>query len=267
MNKDSTILLHTGNTMPILGLGTWHLTDDTAGTVSYALERGYRLLDTSSDYGTQLGVGKGINKSPVDRNDIFVVTKVEETDDAYEAAKKYVKELGLEYVNLMLIHRPPLDGDGEELWEGLIRAQKEGLTLDIGVSNYSIILIDSLIDKTGIVPVVNQIEWNPFGFSKDMTAYCAEKDIVIQAYSPLTRAKRLTDERLIQLANKYGKSPAQLLIRWNLQQGTVPIPKANQKHHLEENLNVFNFEIEDEDIARLNNLNERYSALGSLPYL
>ena len=267
MNKQSTIPLHTGNRMPIFGLGTWQLTNDTAGTVLYALELGYRLIDTSSDYETQPGIGEAIKNSKIDRKRIYVVTKVEETDDAYERTKANLKELDLEYVDLMLIHRPPPTGAGEDLWEGLIQAKKEGLVRDIGVSNYSTELIDKLIEAGGEVPTVNQIEWSPFGHSRDMMKYCAEKKIIIQAYSPLTRTKRLDDDTLAQVAARYNKGPAQILIRWNVQLGTNPIPKANQKKHLEENISVFDFEISDEDMKTLNDLNEGYSSLGSLPYI
>jgi 2,5-diketo-D-gluconate reductase A len=267
MNKESTIPLHTGNTMPILGLGTWQLTNDTAGTVAYALALGYRLIDTSSDYGTQPGIGEAIKNSNIDRKSIYVVTKVEETDNAYARTKSNLEEMGLEYADLMLIHRPPPTGAGEALWQGLLRAKNEGLTGDIGVSNYSIELMEKLIEASGEVPTVNQIEWSPFGHSEAMRKYCAEKHILIQAYSPLTRAKRLDNETLTQLASKYHKSPAQILLRWNLQLGTVPLPKANQKKHVAENIDVFDFEIRAEDMALLRELNEEYSSLGSLPYV
>ncbi len=267
MNKNSTILLHTGNTIPIMGFGTWQLNGETAETIAYAIETGYRLIDTSSDYGTQPGVGEGIKKSSINREDLFIETKVEETDDAYAATKAYLKEMGLSYADMMIIHRPPVTGAGEELWEGLIRAQKEGLTRDIGVSNYSIELLDELIDQTGVVPTVNQIEWNPFGYSREMKEYCDMQEIVIQAYSPLTRGHKLNDERLDSLVTKYGKSPAQIIIRWNIQEGIVPIVKANQKSHIKENIDVFDFELTDKDIEYLNSMNERYSSLGALAYL
>ena len=253
--------------MPILGLGTWQLTNDTADTVAYALELGYRLIDTSSDYGTQPGIGEAMKSSTINRESIYVVTKVEETDDAYARTKTNLEELDIAYVDLMLIHRPPPIGAGEQLWEGLIRAKKEGLTRDIGVSNYSTELIQKLIEASGEVPTVNQIEWSPFGHSENMIKYCAEKNIVIQAYSPLTRTKRLDNITLNQLISKYNKTPAQILIRWNLQLGTVPLPKANQKNHLKEDINVFDFEIRDNDMALLRDLNEEYSSLGSLPYV
>lgn len=191
---------------------------------------------------------------------------MEETDDAYEKTSRDLEELGMDYADLMLIHRPPEEGAGEELWRGLIRARDDGLTWDIGVSNYSAELIDALIEATGEAPAVNQIEWSPFGHSRTMLSYARDKDMLIQAYSPLTRTQRLGDERLAEIARKYRRSPAQILIRWNIQSGTVPIPKANQRAHQEEDIAVFDFRIEDEDMERLNALEERYSSLGTLPY-
>ena len=267
MNKHSTIPLHTGNEMPVMGLGTWQLTHDTPAAIAYALELGYLLIDTSSDYGTQPGIGEGIKKRKIDRERLYITTKVEETDDAYERTKSNLQELGLDYVDLMLIHRPPPTGAGEALWEGLIRAKKEGLIRDIGVSNYSTALIAKLSEASGEVPTVTQIEWSPFGYSEEMMKYCNEKQIIIQAYSPLTRTKRLDDDTLNYVAERHNKTAAQILIRWNLQLGTVPLPKANQRQHLEEDINVFDFEIREEDMKLLSSLNEKYSSLGSLPYV
>lgn len=267
MTPQSTIPLHTGRGIPVLGLGTWQLTKDTTETVHTALELGYAMIDTSGDYGTQPEIGEALLETQIDRETIYIVTKVEETDDAYEATKKNLGELQLAYADLMLIHRPPKRGAGEALWKGLIRAKEDGLARDIGVSNYPTDLIDELIDATGEVPVVNQIEWSPFGHSEEMLRYASEKGMVIQAYSPLTRRTRLDDDRLIAIARAYGKTPAQILIRWNIERGTVPIPKANNTDHLAENLDVFDFSLRDDDMETLNNLNEAYSALGTLPYL
>lgn len=266
IESGSTIELHTGRRMPVMGLGTWQLANDTADTIAYALELGYPLIDTSSDYKTQPGIGEGIKKSKLVRESIYIVTKVEETDDSYQRTKSNLKELDVDYVDLMLIHRPPDVGAGEDLWEGLIKAKKEGLIKDIGVSNYSIELMNELIKASQEVPTVNQIEWSPFGHSDKMLEYCENKKIIIQAYSPLTRTKRLDDKVLNQVASKYKKSPAQVLIRWSLQLGLCPIPKANQRNHLDEDINVFDFEIEDGDMKLLNELNENYSSLGFLPY-
>src|SRR5436853_400933 len=137
LDIDSNVTLHTSSKMPILGLGTWQLTNNTPVAINHALELGYRMIDTSGDYGTQPGIATGLTQSGKTRDDYYIVTKVEETDNAYEATKKNLAELQLDYVDLMLIHRPPKMGAGEELWSGLIRAKKEGLTRDIGVSNYS----------------------------------------------------------------------------------------------------------------------------------
>ncbi|WP_163269916.1 aldo/keto reductase [Chelativorans alearense] len=266
MGTNSEVTLHTGRKMPVIGLGTWQLTVDTAVAVANALQAGYRMIDTSGDYGTQPGVGEGIRRNGIERSAIYVVTKIEETDDAYEATIQNLNELGLDYVDLMLIHRPPASGAGEELWGGLIKAKAEGLTRDIGVSNYSAEQMNALIDALGEVPVVNQIEWSPFGHSEKMFHYAKDNSIIIQAYSPLTRTKRLADERLQGIAGEYGKTPAQVLLRWNLQRGTVPLPKAHQPQHQRENIDIFDFEISARDMKVLDGLNERYSSLGALPY-
>lgn len=266
MQRTTTIGLHTGRQMPVIGLGTWQLTDDTAGTVADALALGYRMIDTSGDYGTQAGIGAGIRRAGIDRDALYLVTKVEETDDAYEKTLRDLDELKVDHVDLMLIHRPPPDSAGQQLWEGLARAREEGLTNDIGVSNYSIELLDRLMEATGEVPVVNQIEWSPLGHSDEMQRFADEQGILIQAYSPLTRATRLDDSTLAEIARRCRKSPAQVMIRWDLQRGDVPLPKANRRSHLEENIDVFDFALDDDDIARLDRLNRRYSALGTLAY-
>lgn len=263
MDKLATVELSSGRSMPGIGLGTWLLTNDTAGSIANALSVGYKMIDTSGDYGTQAGIGTGVAKSGVRREDFYLVTKVEEDDDAYMSVRHNLSELQLDYADLVLIHRPPPRGYGRELWDGLRRAQAEGLTKDIGVSNYSITLLQQLIDETGDVPVVNQIEWTPFGYSREMLDFCENNGIVIQAYSPLTRAKRLNDETLTGIANKHGKTAAQVVLRWNIQLGVVPIVKANGYSHQKENLDIFDFELNDEQMDVISALNEGYSSLGS----
>ena len=261
----NTVTLHGGREMPVLGLGTWQLRNDTRGTVEEALRLGYRLIDTSGDYGTQRGIGEALRHTEIDRDRIYLVTKVEEDEDAYEATRRNLDQLGQEYADLMLIHRPPRTGAGVELWEGLIRARDEGLARDIGVSNYAAEQIEELVRATGETPAVNQVEWTPFGWSRELLDWSTERGIVIQAYSPLTRARRLGDERLSAVAERYGTTAAQVLLRWNLQLGTVPLPKANRREHLIENLDVFGFELADADLDELNRLNELASSLASLP--
>jgi 2,5-diketo-D-gluconate reductase A len=202
-----------------------------------------------------------------DREDVFIVTKIEETDDAYEATRRNLAELRVDYADLVLIHRPPENGVGEALWQGLRRARRDGLTRDIGVSNYTIEQIEELVYLTGELPVVNQVEWTPFGHSPRMLDFCHDNGIIIQAWSPLTRGNRLNDDKLAAMAARYGRTPAQLLIRWNLQLGVVPLPKANHSNHMRENLSVFDFEISLPDMGKLRALNEHYSALGSLQYV
>ena len=266
MNAQSTIELRSGSKMPVMGLGTWQLTgDDAVSSAAYALEIGYRMIDTSSDYRNHEQIGRAIRDSLIPRQDIYLVTKVEEDDNSYEAVKEYLGQLGMNYADLILIHRPPSRDVGTDLWKGLVQAKQEGLTRDIGISNYSIDQIEELIKSTGVTPVVNQIEWSPFGFSKEMLRYCRSKDIIIQAYSPLTRQGRLDEGPIVELAEKYGKTPAQIMIRWDLQHKVVPIVKATSREHLEENIDVFDFSIGNDDIARLDDLNEHYSSLGRKP--
>jgi 2,5-diketo-D-gluconate reductase A len=261
-----TVTLPSGTRIPAMGLGTWELRGG-AGTVRTALDIGYRLIDTADDYGTQPAIGEAIRECGIPRDQIFLVTKVEETEDGYEATKDRLEELRLDYADLVLIHRPPSAGAGESIWKGLIRAKREGLAREIGVSNYTTDQMDAVTDDTGERPAVNQIEWSPFGHSREMLRYCRERDILVQAYSPLTRAQRLDDPTLAELGSHHGKTPAQVLIRWGIQLGTNPIPKASTREHLEENIDVFDFELGEEEMEHLIRLNERYSALAGLAYV
>jgi 2,5-diketo-D-gluconate reductase A len=263
----SKVSLQSGRSMPVLGLGTWQLTKDTAGTVLEALRLGYRLFDTSGDYGTQPAVGEAIQASEVPREEIFFVTKVEEDEDAYEAAYRNVEESGLDRADLILVHRPPRRSTGVDVWQALIRAREEGIVQDIGVSNYSIGQIDALADATAELPVVNQIEWTPFGWSPEMLDDCRSRGIVIQAYSPLTRSGRMRDPALTRIGAAHRKTPAQVVLRWCLQLGVVPLPKANRHEHLVENADVFDFELSEAELEEIGALNEHYSSLGtSLAY-
>ncbi len=267
MTRQSHRALRTGRTMPVVGLGTWQLTHDTADSVRHALEVGYRMIDTSGDYGTQPGIGEALRRTDVPREQIFLVTKVEEDEDAFRATRENLEELGQEYADLVLIHRPPPGGAGRALWEGLIRARDEGLARDIGVSNYDIGQIDALVSATGETPAVNQIEWTPFGWSEEMLDHARDNDIAIQAYSPLTRGQRLGDGRLEAVARRIGRTEAQVLLRWELQLGTAPLPKANQRDHQKENLGALDFELGREEMEELGAMNEHYSSLGGLPYV
>jgi 2,5-diketo-D-gluconate reductase A len=263
-----TITLNTGTEMPLVGLGTWRLTgDDAAEGARHALEIGYRLIDTADDYDNQARLGEGLRASAVPRDDVFLISKVEEDEDAYEGTRRRALDLGVDRLDLCILHRPPPDGAGEELWEGLIAAKRDGLTREIGVSNYTTEQVDRLIETSGQAPVLNQIEWSPFGYSEDVLEHAKRTGIVIQAYSPLTRAERLDDEALAEVASAHGKTPAQVLLRWDLQLGVPAVPKAASAEHRQENLDVFDFELDDSEMSRLEGLNERYSSLSGLPYV
>ena len=267
LTPDSKVLLRSGVQMPVIGHGTWLLTSHTAEAIMHAFELGYRMVDTSADYHTQAGIGLAIQRSDVPRESLFVSMKVEENEDSYAATIKNLKELKLAYADLVLIHRAPKTNVGEKVWRGLMRARDEGLARSIGVCSYKIPQIEALVDQTGEMPEVHQIEWSPFGHSLDMLNFCRAHQIVLQAYSPLTRGKRLNEARVADIAAKYGKTPAQVFLRWNLQHGVVPIPKAYREDHQRQNLAIFDFELDAVDMAALDGLNEQFSALEKLEYL
>jgi 2,5-diketo-D-gluconate reductase A len=264
---DSRYILPSGNRMPLLGLGTWELRHRTEEIVTAALDAGYRLFDTSGDYHTQHGIGAALHASGVPRESVYLVTKIEEGEGCQDAARRNLAELRTDYADLVLLRHAGDDGIGETQWRDLRRARSEGMARDIGVTNYSIEQIEELVYRTGEMPAVNQIEWSPFGHSPRMLDFCRDNDIVIQAGSPLTRATRLNDDKIAQMAARYGKTPAQLLLRWSLQMGVVPLPKANTPQHLGENLRAFTFEISAQDMLGLRALNQHYSAQGNLRYL
>lgn len=264
----ATVTLNSGAEMPALGLGTWQLTGDEAiEGARHALEIGYRLIDTADDYRNQAELGEGLRAAAVERDELFVVSKVEEDEDAYEATRQRVADLGIDRLDMCLIHRPPPSGAGEELWEGLIRARRDGLTREIGVSNYTSGQVDRLIEATGETPAVNQLEWSPFGHSEEVLAHARDAGVAIQAYSPLTRAERIDDGTLAEIAAAHGKTPAQVLLRWDIQIGVATVPKAAGARHREQNLDIFDFELDEDELRRLAGLNEHYSSLAGLPYV
>jgi diketogulonate reductase-like aldo/keto reductase len=269
MDINSKFTLNTGVEIPIIGLGTWELTKQTSDIVQMALGIGYPIIDTSGNYDVQPAISEGIQKSGFERSTFYLQTKVEPDENTYSATITNLKELQMPYANMLILHWPPKNGFGEEQWKGLIKAKEDGLTKDIGVSNYSVEQIQGLIDATGVKPAINQIEWTPFGHDKSVLGYCQENEIIIQSYSPLTRGERLDDKTLTAIANKHDVSPSQVLIRWNLQQGIIPIIKGSTEDHLKDNINVFSFELSDKEMESLDGLNEQYSSLhmGPLPYI
>lgn len=258
------MILNNGVDIPALGLGVYQIPpgQPTEQTVLWALEAGYRHIDTASFYKNEESVGVAIRKSGIPREEIFVTTKLWLTDFffAEKAFHKSRERLGLEYIDLYLIHWPsPLGKDSA--WKTLEKLYEQKLVRAIGVSNYSVSHLKALMERSLIVPAVNQVEFSPFFYKKELLEFCQAKGIQLEAYSPLTRGKRLDHPVLQKIAKRSGKTIAQVLLRWCIQRGVVVLPKTQRKERLVENSQIFNFELLAEDMRELDGLNENYSAL------
>ncbi len=258
----SRVRLNNGVEMPVLGLGVWNIPAGraTQEAVRYALEFGYRLIDTAKLYGNEADVAIAARESGIPREEIFVTTKLWNTDHGYKRALRAFEEslsrMRMDYVDLYLIHWPERSGRIES-WDALIDLYKAGKCRAIGVSNYMINHLEEIRGSV-VVPAVNQIEFSPFLHQRGVLEYCRQRGIVVEAYSPLTRGRRLKDRRLRTIAATYGRSTAQILLRWALQHGLVVIPKSVRPDHIRENANVFDFEIGSEDMRTLDALDERH---------
>lgn len=257
-------ILNTSQSLPVVGLGTWGIkSDDLINLIPTALDLGYRHIDTARKYSNEEGVGLGLKKSGLPREDVFITTKLWITDflRAKNAFESSLERLDLDYVDLYLIHWPfPF---WTRSWQELERIYKSGKAKAIGVSNFSIKDLEMMKRRYDIVPAVNQIEFSPFLYKKDLIDYCRDRNITVEAYSPLTRGYRLEDIRIKNIATKYQKSVPQIMLRWCLQHGLVVLPKSTNPEHLKSNIDIFNFEINSDDFDYLNSLNENYSALST----
>ena len=262
-SMNNTITLNDDNVMPIIGLGTWKLKDsDAYDSVTNALKIGYRHIDTAAVYGNEEEVGKAIADSEVDRNDIFVTTKLwnEDHDDVEAALDASLDKLGLQYVDLYLIHWPvPERVASYKVFE---RLKESGKIKSIGVSNFTVRHLEELLEKTDIVPAVNQVEYNPFLNQSDLHEYCISKGIQLEAYSPLGQTNHLSDEKVEELAKKYDVTSAQLMLRWAVQHDIVAIPRSSSQEHIENNFDIFDFEISAEDMEEMNTWNENDRIVG-----
>ncbi|MGI0071050.1 MAG: aldo/keto reductase [Thermoplasmata archaeon] len=260
----SRVRLSQGTEMPVLGIGTFQSEpgDATRNAVLWALEAGYRLIDTAALYENEADVGAAIRQSGLARESLFVTTKLWHTEHGYERAKRAfhasLERLGLDYVDLYLIHWPRADPPKErrESWRALEELKEEGVARAIGVSNYTIRHLEELADAR-IAPTVNQVEFHPFVYDPDLVDYCNAHAIRLEAYSPLTRNRRLDDRVVAEVAKARDHSPAQVLIRWGLQHGAVEIPKSTHRARIEENARVFDFALSDAEMARLDGLRDR----------
>ena len=263
LSVTSTIRLSDGIEIPRLGIGTYlNKGIKCTQTINWSLESGYRLIDTASFYQNETELGAAVRKSDIPRDQLFIVTKLWDDSHGRKAATKAfissLHRLGLDYVDLYLIHSPHC-GKVVESWESLIELKSKGLIRSIGVSNFGIQHIEALHKSfPNELPSVNQLELSPYLLRSELVSYCRKLGVELMAYSPLTQGHMLGDPPLTELASKYSKSTAQLLIRWGLQSGFIVIPKSSKENRIRENVNVFDFEITPEDMKKLNAL-DRYA--------
>jgi len=255
------VTLNDGRRLPVIGLGTWPLDDDGAErVVSTALELGYRHIDTAVPYGNEVGVGRALASSSLPREELFVVTKLDGPfqgdDKAVAGLDASLDRLGLGYVDLVLIHWPlPARDLYVNTWRTFERLQEAGKALSIGVSNFKPAHLQRLAAETSVVPAVNQVQLNPYVTREDHTAYHRENGVVTVAYSPIGKGgAMLEDPVIMQIAEAHGRTPAQVVLRWHLQLGHVVIPKSSNPLRLRENLDVFGFELDQQQLGAISGL-------------
>jgi methylglyoxal/glyoxal reductase len=261
----SRVRLNQGTEMPVLGLGVFQSPpgSETRQAVAWALAEGYRLIDTAAMYGNEADVGAAVQESGIPREEIFVTTKLWHTDHGFEAAqragRRSLEALGIEYIDLYLIHWPRANPPSQRLdsWRALERLKEDGVCRAIGVSNYAIRHLEELAGHSHVTPAVNQVEFHPFVYDPELLTYCSAHGIQPEAYSPLTRDRRLDDATIADVARTHGRSPAQVLIRWGLQHGVVEIPKSVRQERIRENARVFDFTLTAEEMTRLDSLRDR----------
>lgn len=264
-NIQSTKTLHNGVEMPSLGLGVFRVEDgqELIDAVKIAIKHGYRSIDTAAIYGNEVGVGQGIRKGMEDeditREELFITSKVWNSDLGYEATIEAYEEsltkLGLEYLDLYLIHWP-VEGKYKEAWKALETLYKEGRVKAIGVSNFHIHHLEELINDAEIIPMVDQVEYHPRLTQKELQTFCKEHNILLEAWSPLMAGQLLDNSELREIASKYGKTVAQIIVRWDLQNDVITIPKSTKEHRIVENANVYDFELVKDDMNRIDLMNE-----------
>ena len=264
-NIQSTKTLHNGVEMPSLGLGVFRVEDgqELIDAIKIAIKHGYRSIDTAAIYGNEVGVGQGIRKGMEDedisREELFITSKVWNSDLGYEATiaayEESLTKLGLEYLDLYLIHWP-VEGKYKEAWKALETLYKEGRVKAIGVSNFHIHHLEELINDAEIIPMVDQVEYHPRLTQKELQKFCIEHNIQLEAWSPLMAGQLLDNSELRDIASKYGKSVAQIIVRWDLQNDVITIPKSTKEHRIVENANVYDFELLKDDMNRIDLMNE-----------
>jgi 2,5-diketo-D-gluconate reductase A len=250
---EESIELASGTKMPILGLGTWQARGGSAvNAVLHALEVGYRHIDTATAYGNEEQVGRAVAESGVPREEIFVTTKLPPSRAGRERAtlEDSLDALGFGYVDLWLIHWPPSGGARPDVWERLLELQAEGLAREVGVSNYSVRQLDELQRATGRLPAVNQIEWSPTLFDRNVLEEHYSRGVQLEGYSPL-KTVNLRDPQLVRIAEEHRVTPAQVVLRWHIQHRIVAIPKSTNAERIAENAAIFGFELSPAEVEQL----------------
>ncbi|MDT5339367.1 MAG: 2,5-diketo-D-gluconate reductase [Mycobacterium sp.] len=264
MTNVPTIELSSGAHIPQLGFGVYQIDpDETAGAVKTALDVGYRHIDTAEMYQNEAGVGQGIRDSGVDRADVFVTSKLNngfhEPDAARMAFDETLTKLDFDYVDLFLIHWPLptlYGGDFVSTWQVLEEFRRDGRARSIGVSNFQVGHLERLARETDTVPAVNQIEVHPYFVNEEVRAYCAENEIAVEAWSPIAQGKVLDDPVVTEIAEREGRSPAQVVLRWHIQRGDIVFPKSVTPKRIEENYALFDFELSEHDVDELTALDK-----------
>lgn len=271
MTTQPHLTFNDGRAIPQVGLGVWQTPNDVAVTaVRTALEAGYRHVDTAAIYENETGVGEGIRAAGLPRDDLFVTTKVWNADQGFDATLKAadasLKRLGLDHVDLYLIHWPaPRKGLFVDTWRALVRLREEGRARSIGVSNFEVEHLDRIIAETGVTPAINQIELHPRFQQKALRAAHAERGIVTQSWSPLGQGTLLADPAIAAIAARHGRTPAQVIIRWHIDSGLVVIPKSVTPSRIVENFDVFGFKLDEADLAAIAALDAQDGRIGPNP--
>jgi len=256
------VQLNNGIEMPLLGLGVYDMhAEEAVEAVRNALQTGYRLIDTAAMYGNEKQIGEGIRQSGIPREEIFVTTKVNNTDQGYDqtlrAFDESMKALGIDSIDLYLIHWP-IKNKRASTWKAIEKLYEDGRARAIGTGNYLLPFLEEMDSYAKIVPAVNQIEFSPYLFLKNELDYCRQHKICLQAYTPLLRGQKFNDPRMQALAAKYNKTPAQIILRWAVQQGISTIPKSSNPERIKENFGIFDFVLSDDDILNMNGFHEGF---------
>lgn len=273
VHLQSTVVLNNGVHMPQFGLGVYLVKegDEVLRSVKSAIKYGYRSIDTAAAYRNEEGVGQAvreaIQENGLRREDLFITSKVWNDEQGYESTLKAfdnsMQRLGLDYLDLYLVHWP-ITGKYKDTWRALEEIYQAGKVRAIGVSNFQIYHLEDLLEDAKVTPTVNQVELHPYLTQKPLLDYCSKKGIQLEAWSPLGQGNILNDETIERIATKYSKTPAQVILRWDLQVGLVTIPKSIQEHRIIENANIFDFELTTEEIIEIDGLNKDHR-FGSNP--